>query len=52
MEFSLLALNLFDEGQAYAEDEYAWWLAEAGFEGFTRLPLSADNSLITARKPA
>ena len=50
--FSVLTLNLFDEGQAFAEEEYARWLAEAGFEGFTRSPLSAGNSLITARKPA
>ena len=50
--FSLLALNLFDEGQAFAEEEYARWLAEAGFEGFTRSPMSAGASLITAYKPA
>ena len=51
VEFTLLTLNLFDEGQAFTEEEYARWLAEAGFEGFTRFPLSADNSLITACKP-
>ncbi len=50
--YSLRALNQFDEGQAYAEEEYAQWLAEAGFEGFTRSPLPAGNSLITAYKPA
>lgn len=52
VEFSVMTLNIFEEGQAFAEEEYAQWLAEAGFEGFTRLPLSAGNSLITARKPA
>ena len=52
VSFNLSALNQFDEGQAFAEGEYARWLAEAGFEGFARLPLSADTSLITARKPA
>ena len=51
VEFTLLTLNLFDEAQAFTEEEYARWLAEAGFEGFTRFPLSADNSLITACKP-
>ena len=51
VEFTLLTLNLFDEGQAFTEEEYARWLAEAGFEGFTRFPLSADHSLITACKP-
>ncbi len=50
--FSVLALNFYDEGQAFTEEEYAGWLAEAGFEGFSRLLLSAGNSLITARKPA
>ena len=45
-------LNLFDEGQAFAEEEYAQWLAEAGFEGFTRVLMSAGYSLITAYKPA
>ncbi len=49
--FSSNALNAFDEGQAFAEEEYARWLAEAGFEGFSRSQLSASNSLITAHKP-
>ena len=50
--FGVLALNFYDEGQALTEEEYARGLAEAGFQGFTRLPLSGGNSLITARKPA
>ena len=50
--FSLIQLNRSDEGQAFTEGEYARWLAEAGFEGFTRSPMSAGASLITARKPA
>ena len=50
--FSLNALNASDEGQAFAEEEYARWLAEAGFQGFTRSPLSGGTSLITAHKPA
>ena len=52
VEFSLIALTAYDEGQAFAEEEYARWLYEAGFEGFARVPLSAGISLITARKPA
>ena len=51
VSFNLSALNQFDEGQAFAEEEYARWLAEAGFEGFARTQLSAGASLITARKP-
>ena len=34
VEFSLLTLNLFDEGQAYAEDEYAWVAGRGGIRGF------------------
>ncbi len=52
VEFSVLTLNMFDEGQAYSEEEYARWLAEAGFVEFTRSPMSVGNSLITAHKPA
>ena len=52
VDFSVLTLNIFDEGQAFAEEEYARWLVEAGFEGFTRILMSAGNSLITAHKPA
>lgn len=48
---SLRELNQFDEGQAFAEEEYARWLAEAGFQDFNRSPLSGGNSLITAHKP-
>ncbi len=51
VSFNLSALNQFDEGQAFAEEEYARWLAEAGFEGFARSPMSFGASLITARKP-
>ena len=48
----MIALTAYDEGQAFAEEEYARWLYKAGFEGFARHPLSAGISLITARKPA
>jgi len=34
------------EWQAFAEEEYAQWRAEAGFVGFARFPLAAGNSLI------
>ena len=44
--------GLRQEGAAFAEEEYARWLAEARFQGFARSVLSAGNSLITAHKPA
>ena len=51
IQFNLMATNIYDEGQAYTEQEYADWLAEAGFEGFERVSLSGGDYLITARKP-
>ena len=49
--FNLLALNIFDEGQAYTEQEHRDWLSEAGFEGFERLVLPDGRSILKARKP-
>ena len=49
--FNLLTTNIYDEGQAYTEQEYADWLAEAGFEGFERVSLPGGFDLVTARKP-
>jgi SAM-dependent methyltransferase len=45
-------LNIFDEGQAYTEQEHRDWLAEAGFVGFKRVNLPNSRSIVTARKPA
>lgn len=49
--FSILTINLFDNGQSYTEEEYASWLVEAGFEGFERVSLSAGFDMVTARRP-
>ncbi len=37
-------VNLFDEGQSYTEEEYAGWLAEAGFDGFERVSPQGANT--------
>ncbi len=51
--FNLVFLNIYDHGQAYTEQEYRDWLAEAGFVDFERVPLPSNpkSSIITARKP-
>ena len=49
--FSMTTINLFDDGQAYTEEEYAGWLVEAGFEGFERQSLLGGFDLVTARRP-
>ena len=54
VSFNLVFLNVYDHGQAYTEQEYRDWLAEAGFVDFERVPLPSEpkNSILTARKPA
>ncbi len=49
--FSMMTLNVYDDGQSYTEGEYAGWLAEAGFESFERVSLSDRDDIITARRP-
>ena len=53
VSFNLVFLNIYDHGQAYTEQEYRDWLAEAGFVDFERVPLPSEpkNSILTARKP-
>jgi hypothetical protein len=49
---NLYYLNIYDEGQAWIEQEHWEWLAEAGFtEGFERTILPNGTSIIRARKP-
>lgn len=48
---NLIFVNLYDEGQAYTEQEHRDWLAEAGFESFERIRLQDGGSFISARKP-
>ncbi len=48
---NLVFINIYDEGQAYTEQEHRDWLTEAGFDGFKRIILSGGGSIITAQKP-
>jgi ubiquinone/menaquinone biosynthesis C-methylase UbiE len=48
--YNLVLLNGYDDGQAYTEQEYHDWLAEAGFEAFERVVFSDGTSILTARK--
>jgi hypothetical protein len=47
---NLVFLNIFDEGQAYAEGEYRAWLAAANFGNIERAILPDGLSLIRAQK--
>ena len=44
-------INIYDEGQAYTEDEYHDWLTAAGFVRFKRDTLPDGLGIITAQKP-
>jgi SAM-dependent methyltransferase len=44
-------INIYDEGQAYTEDEYHDWLTAAGFVDFKRDTLPDGLGIITAQKP-
>ena len=48
---NIIFINIYDEGQAYTEDEYRDWLTSAGFVGFKRDTLSDGSGIITAQKP-
>lgn len=48
---SLVYLNTFRQGGAYAEQEYTDWLTEAGFVDIEHTVLPDANSFIRARKP-
>ena len=48
--FNLVYINVYDEGQAYTEQEHKDWLEEAGFGSFRRDILTDGSSIITARK--
>ena len=47
---NLVYINVYDEGQAYTEQEHKDWLEEAGFGSFRRTILADGSSIITARK--
>ena len=44
-------INIYDEGQAYTEDEYHDWLTAVGFVDFKRDTLPDGLGIITAQKP-
>ena len=48
--FNLVLLNGYEDGQAYTEQAYYDWLAEAGFETFKRVVMSDGSSILTARR--
>lgn len=50
--FNLLFLNIYDAGQAYTEQEYIDWLAEAGFGDYQRDVLPSGESIARAKKLA
>lgn len=47
---NLVFINLYDDGQAYTEQEHRNWLTEANFGDFQRISLSEGRSIIAARK--
>jgi 2-polyprenyl-3-methyl-5-hydroxy-6-metoxy-1,4-benzoquinol methylase len=52
VEYNLILLNGYEDGQAYIESEYKGWLSEAGFESFQRVVLPNGDSIICVRKSA
>jgi hypothetical protein len=49
VEFNLVYINTYDNGQSYTKNEYQDWLEEAGFEEFD---FRYEDFTITARKQA
>lgn len=47
---NLVFVNLYDDGQAYTEQEHRDWLSEGGFGDVERIRLSEGRSIIAARK--
>jgi len=48
--YNLVYINVYDESQAYTEQEHKDWLEEADFGSFRRNILADGSSIITARK--
>jgi len=51
VDFNLVLLTGYEDGQAYTEQEYYEWLADAGFVDFVRVVFPDGGSIVTARKP-
>ena len=50
VSFNIVLVNVYDEGQAYTEQEHKEWLEEADFGTFKRSVLPDGGSIITAQK--
>ncbi len=50
VNYGLLAINLYDGGQAFTEAQHRAWLSAAGFSDVTRELLPNGYSLMSARK--
>jgi len=48
--FNLVYINVYNDGQAYTEQEHKDWLEEAGFGNFRRTIQDDGSSIITAQK--
>ena len=49
--YNLILLTAYEDGQAYTEQEYRSWLAEAGFEEIKRYVKPDGASIMSAVKP-
>ena len=49
--FSLVFINIYENGQAFTEGEYREWLTNAGFKDIQRSKLPNAFQIITASKP-
>jgi len=50
VSFNIVFVNVYNEGQAYTEQEHKEWLEEADFGTFKRSVLPDGGSIITAQK--
>ena len=50
VNYNLVLLNGYQDGQAYTESEYYGWLTAAGFVDFERTTIEDGASILTARR--
>ena len=48
--FNMRVINIYDQGEAYTEQEYRDWLADAGMVGFERHLQPDGTSIVIARR--
>ncbi|MCP4159517.1 MAG: methyltransferase [Deltaproteobacteria bacterium] len=52
MAFSLVFLNVYEEGGAYTEQQHRDWLNEAGFTDISvEIGITSEGGIVSARKP-